>query len=458
MSFPDFLNIYRFISRRPILVVTSTRRLKITGIKEQIRWHKIGWFAGMGIEGLIPALAPGGYAHDYTIELISPEGKSMSRSHLSQAPDGFGTSTTVRIGGMGLSPGMYVAKVSGGNQEDTMTINVPGISESLPEVKAPLIKTRLIKKIPSPRNKSLMFVKELRLEAVGDCILLTVRRKDDTEYSAVLKDPSIRELSITDSVIDKVAILIDTSSGFILDFADDYIREDIKDVSFFNDVITLAGSIASLDKYPEVIYLLKMGDTTELLHNRVVAQLLDFYNRLGCTITPKPIRRGNGRHHDFDVQDLKCEVKTLQPIGEIEIRELGGVRFTEQYQRRLINAITNDLADASEQVEGKGMTFIAPWSYKLNGILRQYFKEKLMMSPPPPTPELTVLVLEAKKALESLFISFPSKRALSILTSAISIIQTNGMTGHTFDLVKDGLPIRFRTASQPSEIWETDPK
>ncbi len=171
---------------------TDSPRLKITGIKEQIKWHKqnatsgIGWFTGIGIEGLIPALAPGGYAHNYTIELISPSGNSLSKSHLSQAPDGFGTSTTVKIGGMGLPSGKYIIKVSGGNQEDTFTIDVPGISVPLPEIDITAPKTRIIKKILSPQNEALKFVKEIHLEEVGDCTYLTIRRNDDTEYSAIL--------------------------------------------------------------------------------------------------------------------------------------------------------------------------------------------------------------------------------------------------------------------------------
>jgi hypothetical protein len=58
-------------------------KLKIIGLTEQIRWCKSDdsksvWFAAIGIEGIIPALAAGGYAYNYTIELISAEGQIVN--------------------------------------------------------------------------------------------------------------------------------------------------------------------------------------------------------------------------------------------------------------------------------------------------------------------------------------------------------------------------------------------
>src|SRR5438067_110755 len=105
-------------------------KLKIIGLTEQIRWRKAddsksGWFAAIGIEGLASALAVGGYAYNYTIELILAEGQIVNPegSHLSQAPDAFGTSTSVAIGGMGLQPGRYTVKVKCEVDEDSFTIS-----------------------------------------------------------------------------------------------------------------------------------------------------------------------------------------------------------------------------------------------------------------------------------------------------------------------------------------------
>jgi len=96
------------------------------------------------------------------------------------------------------------------------------------------------------------------------------------------------------------------------------------------------------------------------------------------------------------------------------------------------------------------MIFIAPWSYKVNGVLRQYFSRFLTMFPAPPKPKLTVLVLEANKAFEFLYVSFPTNRALSLLSDAISIIQIYGVVGFNFAPIKDGLPMRFCTVPTPN--------
>lgn len=47
-------------------------------------------------------------------------------------------------------------------------------------------------------------------------------------------------------------------------------------------------------------------------------------------------------------------MKTIQPIGEIVPRDLGGVRFTQGYGKQLINSINDDLENAKEQVKEKG--------------------------------------------------------------------------------------------------------
>ncbi|MFZ0512701.1 MAG: hypothetical protein WAM14_13930 [Candidatus Nitrosopolaris sp.] len=48
-------------------------------------------------------------------------------------------------------------------------------------------------------------------------------------------------------------------------------------------------------------------------------------------------------------------MKTIQPIGEIVPRDLGGVRFTQRYEKQLINSINDDMENAKEQVQEKGL-------------------------------------------------------------------------------------------------------
>jgi hypothetical protein len=330
----------------------------------------------------------------------------------------------------------------------------------LPEIKEKEDVTIMIKKISNAKDKQLKLVKEISLQKIGNSTLLSVRRQDDTEYSAAMNDQSISQIKISDVTIDKIAALLDKSRNKILTIADEYITEDRKEVSFFIDTVTLARSVSGLSS--ESDYLLKIGATTELLHNRIVAQLLEYYNRVECQINSKPsVHSKNGPRHDFDVQGLKCEVKTIQKIGEIEISEAAGVRFTHQYKELLIDALSRHLEKAKSQVQGKGMIFIAPWSYKLNGILRQAFQKEARMFPPPPEEELTVLVLESEKAFEDFYVSFPTARALQLLAMALNRVQMYGINGYIFPLIGEGMPIKFRTSANPRsragysfKVWE----
>jgi hypothetical protein len=47
-------------------------------------------------------------------------------------------------------------------------------------------------------------------------------------------------------------------------------------------------------------------------------------------------------------------MKTIQYIGEIVSRDLGGVRFIQGYEKQLINSINDDMENAKEQVKEKG--------------------------------------------------------------------------------------------------------
>lgn len=176
---------------------------------------------------------------------------------------------------MGPSSGKCVVKVSGGDQEDTITVEVPPISET-PEIEALPVRRTIIKRITNTEHKSLQFVKEIRLEEECNFLLLTIQWNDNRECSAILKDASNRELDTGDETIKMVVLLLDRPH--VLNFVDDYIKQDRKEVSFFNDALILSRCVSRLVNFSETTNLLKMGSTTELLHNRIVAQLIDYYN------------------------------------------------------------------------------------------------------------------------------------------------------------------------------------
>jgi hypothetical protein len=51
----------------------------------------------------------------------------------------------------------------------------------------------------------------------------------------------------------------------------------------------------------------------------------------------------------------------------------GGFRLTEQSHKSFISAIKSDLEDATK-VGKNGIIIIAPWSYRINALLRIYFE------------------------------------------------------------------------------------
>jgi hypothetical protein len=143
----------------------------------------------------------------------------------------------------------------------------------------------------------------------------------------------------------------------------------------------------------------------------------------------------------------KCEVKTIQSIGELEHRPLGGYRLTNASYNSIILAIRDDLEDA-KKVGNTGVTIIAPWSYRINAILRMYFEKELLLYPPPPSPNLTMLVLTSNHVFEDYYVPLPRDRALSILENAFSFIQVYGIRPLIQVPIREGLTIQATTASR----------
>jgi hypothetical protein len=165
-------------------------KLRITGIKEPVVWIKddrdnkpIGWMAGVGIEGLIPDLVKG-YKFRYTRELISPNGEIVNTGILSQAPGHLGTSTTVAIGGRGLSSGTYTVRIWADNgEEDKMSLLVPDNETYFAKIKQQeesksqsIPQSQEVKK--EIKNNKLQYIKDVYLKEENSAILLTVERKD----------------------------------------------------------------------------------------------------------------------------------------------------------------------------------------------------------------------------------------------------------------------------------------
>lgn len=326
--------------------------------KDEKDYKPVGWMAGIGIEGLVPDLFRG-YKYNYTRELISPDGHIVNTGILSQAPGYLETSTTVAVGGRGLSSGTYTVRVWADNGEvDNMTLIVPDYETYLTEAKQ---QEELKKSQPLTsdlqtdmriKNSRLQFVNEVYLKEDNGAIVLTVERKDESKYSVVLKDPTevphVNQVIIDDKIIELVRKSVSIWGDKVNRFAEQYLKDDRKEIELFNDIVTLAKCLAQLPN--ECSSILKISGATDLLHSRIMAQIMCEYYSLGFQIKPTSNKHSGQKIHDFDAVGYntvyKCEVKTIQSIGELEHRPLGGYRLTNASYKSIVSAIRDDLEDA----------------------------------------------------------------------------------------------------------------
>lgn len=442
--------------------------LRITGIKESVVWNidnkddkPVSWSAGIGVEGLVPDLVKG-YKYKYTRELISPDGKIVDTGILSQAPGCLGTSTTFVIGRRGLSPGNYTVRVwSDNDEEDNMTLIVPDFETWISTKKQEEIKSKTVSLNQETKrrikNSSLQFVNEVYLQEDRGAILLTVERKNGSKYSTVLKDPGevpcIDQVIIDDENIEMIRKSLTVWGDRIDKFVEQYLKDDRKEIELFNDIVTLARCLSQLPSDHQSI--LKFGAATDLLHNRIMAQIIYEYHNLGFHIKLTSTKNTGQKIHDFDASicnvTYKCEVKTVQSIGELEHRPEGGYRLTDSSYKTIISKMRDHLEDAKKN-GNTDVVIIAPWSYRINALLSEYFKKELLVYPPPPYPNITILVLTSDHVFEDYYVSFPTKLFLSIIEACFSFIQKSGIGSLIQNPIRKGLTIRISPASGAGSV------
>jgi len=180
-----------------------------------------------------------------------------------------------------------------------------------------------------------------------------------------------------------------------------------------------------------------------------MTQIIYEYCLLGFENSLIPPKHTGTKIYDFETRGYNfvynCEVKTIQSIGEIEPRPLGGFRLTQKSHDSLVSAIRTDLEDA-EKVGEKGIVFISPLSYTINALLRKYFEKQLLLFPPIPSTNTTILVLTSNNIFQDYYVSFHSKYALTQLENAFSNIQLYGISTLFQTPIREGLTIRTTTA------------
>jgi hypothetical protein len=289
-------------------------------------------------------------------------------------------------------------------------------------------------------------VNDVYLEEIDSEVLLTIEHADQTKYSAVLRGNKNDEeqIELADSVINMVRQALSMWSSRRAIFAERYIADDRKQIEFLNDVVAISRYLSNLPSESEI--LLKIGDGTLLMHNRIIAQLLYEYHKLDYDIDPRPANSIGEKVHDFNVSEFRCEVKTIQILGELEKTVNRTVRLSTNCERSLILKIRENLDEAISQVGNDGIIIFAPWSYRLNAVLRSYFQRDLALFPPVLAPGMSILVLTSNLSFQDYYIWFPTSLAKSFFENTFSMIQGFGAKGFSINYMKRGIPIRVSTS------------
>lgn len=286
------------------------------------------------------------------------------------------------------------------------------------------------------------------LEDENTNLFLGIQRTDGSKYSVILKGGHPSSYVASENELKQISFILEKLGEKLLEFAEIYMKDDRKEVEFLHDIVALGKDISKLSSNAN--HLISIGAASDLMHNRIVAQILATYKDMGCTVNEKPTADVKwGPVHDFNIEGLKCDVKTIQSIGELEHVITGGLRLTSKSNNSLINTITDDIEKAKVQVGSRGMIFIAPWAYHINGLFRTYFKDRLLLYPPPPSPGLTILILTSERAFEDYYVSFETVSVITKFRQILESIQLTGVTNVAAIPIRRGLTMNFGTAARP---------
>jgi hypothetical protein len=269
-----------------------------------------------------------------------------------------------------------------------------------------------------------------------------VEEDDGSKYGAVIRarDPNdSHSAHATEEELDMLRLMLQDWGLAKTAIANRYINDHRNRPAFLYDTFALVRYLNRLSRASDV--LAKINDDTTLMHNRIIAQVMYEYEQLGYVVDSKPQNFLIPRKHDFNVGNFRCEVKTILTLGKLERSPLGLWRFTDSCAKSLLSALYDDIAKAKEQAGKDGVIILAPWSYKINSVFLTHFENRLSKFPPALAPGMTILILSSDLAFEDYYIALPSARIESILTDALTNIQTYGMKGYMYTLFRGGFAI-----------------
>jgi hypothetical protein len=271
---------------------------------------------------------------------------------------------------------------------------------------------------------------------------LTIQNRNGTKVSAPLKSPDF-EIDIGEHSINRIKLILNRWGEKRKIIAEFYLKEKREIDSFVYDLLALAHFTSRLRI--EHDHLLGRWNPTDLLHDRLVAQLLHELSSLGYEVETKVSNTLGSRIHDFNASLFRCEIKSLRIQVDASFT-LGGVWTDSSSRNRISQKMGQEFFHARNQVGRDGIIFMTPLSSNLNALFRGYFKDKILYQVPPPQGGSVVLVLSTQTAFRDCYLSIPMVHFLIAIEQAISV-------SHAFGLRRFSMFSRwpFRLTTAPTE-------
>lgn len=190
--------------------------------------------------------------------------------------------------------------------------------------------------------------------------------------------------------------IVTTRNDELIQCANGY-KESGRDFEyFFYDVVALSWYV---EKLPIAFSKLKKIEfASELMHDRIHAQLAYHYKKLGANIEIE-IKHGNEKKPDLRIDGTELEVKSL----------ISSVINTPESFLKYSKSFRNATSSAGEQIVTNGVIAIAPWSIVMNNVWKEYFRGLYSSTLPMPKPNGVIIVLDGGKVLEDYYLMFDSR-------------------------------------------------
>ncbi|HEV8404712.1 MAG TPA: hypothetical protein VGQ13_02280 [Nitrososphaera sp.] len=266
-------------------------------------------------------------------------------------------------------------------------------------------------------------ISDITIEETAGERFLVLQNQNGTSLSAPLKSEDM-EVDIGNEAISKIRSILHLWGEKRKDIAEYYLKENRERDSFVYDLLALAHFTSRL--HVDHDHLLRSWNATDLLHDRVVAQLLFEFEGIGYDVESKVSNSIGAKIHDFNASICRCEVKSLRIQVDAPFT-LGGVWLERGSRDRIFTKLKQELHDAIKQAGRDGIVFMAPLSANLNTIFRGYFAEGILQYVPAPQAGTVVLVLSSRTPFKDCYVAFPMTDFLVNIEKALSDVQTFGV-------------------------------